>query len=159
MNIYFPIVYKDGKVYFEGKECIEAINETGMLNLNFKHLGIDNPMINSLILYKGILEDTDYYKLDEIKKKYDRMYQEQKSKKEFEEKYLSQISTAKLKQKRRNDQIISLEDYEQIFFEEELKGSSNIYKIAAIVAVLSFGVYFVMNVKQSIEEDEVVKKK
>ena len=160
INLYYSIVYKDGKVYFNDKECGDAIeSETGMLKLNFKHLGIDNPMINAIILYKGTLEDTDYYKLDLIKKKYDIMYKEEKSKKEFEEKYLSQISTAKLKQKRRNDQLITLDDYEEIYIEEELKGSSNIFMIGGIVLLVTFGVYFVMSMKQAIQQDEIIKKK
>ena len=159
-NLYYPIVLKSGKVFYEGKECADALDgETGMLKFNFKHLGVDNPMINALILYKGTLDDTDYNKLDDIKRKYDAVYREEKVKRDFEDKYLSQISTAKLKQKRRNDQLINLEDYEQIYIEEELTGSSNLYVIGALVAFVSFGVFFVMSVKQSIMDADAMKKK
>lgn len=160
VNLYYPILYKNGKVYFNDKECPGALDvDTGALILTFKHLDIDNPMVNAIILYKGKLEDTDYYKLDTIKRKYDVMYEDEKAKREFEQKYLNQISTAKLKQKRRNDQIITLDDYDEIYIEEDLKGSSNIYTIVAIVIVVSFGVYFVMSVKHSMMEEVVKKKK
>jgi hypothetical protein len=46
-----------------------------------------------------------------------------------------------------------------IKIEEELKGSSNLFVIGGIVILISFGVYFVMSVKQAINEDEVIKKK
>ena len=40
----------------------------------FKNIGVDNPMINGIILYYGGLEDTDFPHLKEIFKQYDYKY-------------------------------------------------------------------------------------
>ncbi len=45
-------------------------------------------MVNGLILFKGKLKETDFYQLDELKRKYDFKYEKKATEKKFEEKYM-----------------------------------------------------------------------
>lgn len=157
-NIYIPFLFVNKKIYFNGGECPGAYNsKQKLIALNFKHLNIDNPMINGIVLFKGELQDTDYPYLDEIRRDFDDIYDKENRKKIFKEKYLKQISTAKLKPIKRNDNIFSFEDFDVIYDEEELQRSYSWIYLVVIVFVISFFVYFVLLVKNEIEEMEMTK--
>lgn len=72
----------------------------------------------------------------------------------FEEKYLKQISTAKLKQKRRNDQIITIEDYDQIYIEEELRQRYTWLYRALLVGFVSVLVLVYIDIKKTMDEGD-----
>ena len=154
-NIYIPFLLVNKKIYFKGEECPGAYNhKKKLIALNLKHLDIDNPMINGIVLFRGELKDTDYPYLDEIRREFDQHYDAEKRKKNFKDKYLKQISTAKLKPKKRNDNIFSFEDFDVIYDEEELQRSYGWIYLIVLMFIMTFFVYFVMLVKNDIQEME-----
>ena len=56
-NVYYPFVFDGSRILYNRKECQDAYDpSTRSLKLVFKHLGIDNPMVNAIILYEGTLK-------------------------------------------------------------------------------------------------------
>lgn len=107
----------------------------------FKYDNVDNPFVNGLVLFKGKLEETDYPRLKQIIEKYDFLYESQKKKQIYEEQYLQQRSNARLKHKKRNDNLVLLEEYDDIFFEEELQVSRS--KEILLVVLLAISLYLI----------------
>lgn len=165
VNQYIPFTFKNGKVLLtpisrHGKTSTDAEarnsydSRKGTLRISFKHLGKDNPMINGIILFKGQLEETDYPKIKEIHAKYNEIYAKEKLQKEFEERYLKSLSSAKLKQKRRNDREIDLDTYDRIFIEEELEKSYGWIVFLGFVAALCAALVVLMKMLKRIGDKE-----
>ncbi len=77
MNVYYPFSFRNNQIYFRGKIAPDAFDiSTRSLVLKFKHLGIDNPMVNGIVLFKGKLEETDQPRLKSIKSNFDRRYKQ-----------------------------------------------------------------------------------
>jgi hypothetical protein len=57
LNLYFPVQVKGNDVYFNGKPCHGGYSSgSKTIGVSFVPLGIDNPMVSGIILFKGTVE-------------------------------------------------------------------------------------------------------
>lgn len=55
LNLYFPVKVENGEAFYKGEKCNGAM-QSGSLLVSFATLGIDNPMVSGIILFKGPIE-------------------------------------------------------------------------------------------------------
>ncbi len=99
------------------------------------------------MISKVSLQDTDFFKLDEIKKEFDKIYEEEKKKKDFE-KYVVYNKYAKLKKRKRNFYIDKSEHYDVIIDESTEGASSGFLKLLVFVGFISVIVIVIMKTKE-----------
>lgn len=57
LNLYFPVKVQGNEVTFNGQKCADGYSAgSKTLNLSFVPIGIDNPMVSGVILFKGTIE-------------------------------------------------------------------------------------------------------
>ena len=150
-NLYFPIALENNEVYFQGKKCSGAYSKaTGKVGLTFSNIGVDNPMVSGIIVFKGSLEETDFIRQSAIKEEFDKIYELESKKKEFD-KYYVLNKYAKQKKRKRNFLFDRGHHYETILEEANQSKTGGILKLILYVIILSalVGLYF--QVKSRIE--------
>jgi hypothetical protein len=55
LNLYFPIFFSGNSVAFKGKTCSGGYSGQSM-SVSFVPIGVDNPMVNALVLVQGTLQ-------------------------------------------------------------------------------------------------------
>ncbi|CAG9316286.1 unnamed protein product [Blepharisma stoltei] len=79
-DIFIPITVTEDKIYWYNTPLLSAVeNDKILINFNKTR---SNPKVSGIMLFKGILQDTDYYEQDKRIKHYKQLYQ---NKQEIEE--------------------------------------------------------------------------
>lgn len=107
---YIEFEYAAGQIFFKGNPCLDAI-DNGYLVLTFEKTKKDNPFVHGIVLVNGVLDDTEYYEQDSIRKNWDKIMKEEQRKKE-EEKIRKQEARMKKKEKVkiRNDHLSDMDN-------------------------------------------------
>lgn len=57
LNLYFPVKIQGNDVYFNGQKCHDGYSAASKsLAVSFVPLGVDNPMVSAIVLFRGTLE-------------------------------------------------------------------------------------------------------
>lgn len=144
---YVEFTMQGDSVFINGKACNGAI-QNGKLRVHYTKIGIDNPKVDGIILYKGGLEETDFAEIPQMRRDWERKQIDERRKKEEErmKKEESQIKRKEKKKIRNDDYDDYAEDYEDI--ENMATGSKSIlgylqdYLGLVVVGVVG---YFLIN--------------
>lgn len=108
---YIEFKYVDGQVQIKGTPINDAIVD-GKLVMTFEKTNFDNPIINGIVLYEGMIVDTDYYDLPKMKIEWENKMkqEEQKQKDQQRKRTVSKFNRKHKKVKIRNDHLDDMEE-------------------------------------------------
>ena len=150
-HLYFPIFLEDGVVHFQGKKCPGGYSRASRtVALTFSSLGVDNPMVSGIVLFRGALEETDFARQAAVKEEFDRAYEVEQKKKDFD-KYYVLNKYAKQKKRKRNFLFDRSHHYETVIEEDNAKKGAGVLRPVLYVLALCGMVVMYFRVKSRVE--------
>jgi len=110
---YVEVELRNNGVYVDGQYCADAYHN-GKIRVYYTKIGIDNPMVDAVLLFQGDLSETDYSDQDRIRKEWDQLMKNESRRKE-EERIRKEEARLKRRErvKPRNDEYEDFgDDYE-----------------------------------------------
>lgn len=153
---YIEFTFENGKVFFRGEPCENAFDvETGKLKVTFQKIGVDNPKVDGLVLFRGPLAETDFYEIPAMRENWEKRLEMEKKKREEE---ALRREAAKLKKREktkvRNDEIEEFEeDFEDIRDNMAAQSSSFLFGPGglALVFLVMAAAYYIKSSQKSAE--------
>lgn len=138
VSVYIPFSVRNNRVvYMKDIECDNALTSSKALRLRFKAV-YDNPKVDGIVLFKGTLEETNFFTLDESRRENDRKSSSSnKAKEQLRDQMMEgYMRKQRMRKVKRND-IDEFEEYEKEYIEvNESEGGTG--KIIGIVILLGF---------------------
>jgi len=115
---YIEFELKNNGVYVDGQYCADAYHN-GKVRVFYTKIGIDNPMVDAILLFQGDLSETDYNEQDKMRKDWDLSMKNEARRKE-EERIRKEEARLKRRErvKPRNDEF---EDFGDDFEDGDFK--------------------------------------
>ena len=146
--IYLPFSLKQGTVtYANNMFCEKAYDpSTKTLRLRFKKVS-DNPKIDGIILFRGKLEETNFFHLDDLRNEWDKKFTSNRGKEQLRDMMMEHyMKNQRMKKHQRNDQD-EHEEYEKEYIEVS-EGSGGKGKIIGALILLGLvGICYYANSK------------
>ena len=150
VSVYIPFNVRNNRVlYMKDIECDNALTSSKALRLRFKAV-YDNPKVDGIVLFKGTLEETNFFTLDESRRENDRKSSSSsKAKEQLRDQMMEgYMRKQRMKKVKRND-IDEFEEFEKEYIEvNDSEGSTG--RILGIVVLLGLiGIGYFTYQKQS----------
>ena len=146
VSLYLPFTLKNGKlVYTKNTECEKAYDSNSkLLRLRFKKV-LDNPKVDGIVLFKGKLEETNFFFLDDMRREWDSKHTSNKGKEQLRDMMMEDYMRKKrMKKTVRNDHD-EHEEFEKDFVEVGESGSGKGAIFGAIILAVLGGVCYYGN--------------
>lgn len=147
VSLYVPFKLENGQVYYAGNRlCEQAFDRSSStLKLRFKKV-IDNPKVDGIILFKGTLEETNFFTLDAMKRDFDSMYTSNRRQEQLRDQMMEgYMRKQRMKKVFRNDDQTDEEfESEFIVITPGAKNRTSLV-VFAVMLVIVFGAFWKAN--------------
>lgn len=156
VSLYLPFSLRLGEIqYANYLDCEKAYNSnTKTLRLRFKKY-IENPKIDGIVLFKGKIEETNFFSLDENRKEWDSRVISNKGKEQLRDLMMEDYMKKKrMKKVARNDHD-EHEEFEKDFIEINEEGGGKGKLIGLVILIALVGVCYYGSQRHSKKYSEV----
>lgn len=144
VSVYIPFSVKNNRVvYLKDLECENALTSGRAVRLRFKAV-YDNPKVDGIVLFKGSLEETNFFNLDESRRENDRRSSSSsKAKEQLRDQMMEGYMRKQRMRKVKRHDIDEFEEYEKEYIEiDDSEGGMGRKLGLAVLLVLMASGYF-----------------